>query len=60
MSTIEPQTLTGPETDGRTARRRRGKIAKWLSAPFTAGLHLNIGWRECSQLVASAVTVRFI
>jgi len=51
MSTIEPQTLTGPETDGRTARRRRGKIAKWLSAPFAAGLHLTIRSPERSRMV---------
>jgi hypothetical protein len=42
MSTIELETLTGLETDGRPARGRRGKIAKWLSAPFAAGLHLTV------------------
>ncbi|RUW46215.1 MULTISPECIES: hypothetical protein [unclassified Mesorhizobium] len=42
MSTIELQTLTGPEVDGWPARGRRGKIAKWLSGSFAAGPHLSI------------------
>ncbi|MBZ9741403.1 MULTISPECIES: hypothetical protein [unclassified Mesorhizobium] len=42
MSTIELQTLTGPEVDGWPARGRSGKIAKWLSGSFVAGPHLSI------------------
>jgi len=51
MSIIDPQTLTGLETDSRPARGRRGKITKWLSAPFAAGLHLTIRSPERSRMV---------
>ncbi|RVB22666.1 hypothetical protein EN918_29430, partial [Mesorhizobium sp. M7A.F.Ca.CA.004.05.1.1] len=41
MSTIELQTLTGPEIDGCPARGGCRKIAKWLSARLTPYRHLS-------------------
>ncbi|WP_210173865.1 hypothetical protein [Mesorhizobium sp. Root102] len=52
MSTIDLQTLTGPEIDSRPARGSRGKIAKWLSARLAPYRHLS-GRQPAAFVVAS-------